>query len=87
MQVIKQILFCIRFYRSLDISTITEVYKLKLRNEDEVWEKTINEILLYNLSRRIIKDNLSHEFAEGFKSALLLRNSLKSLAVEKGIDK
>jgi hypothetical protein len=76
---IKTILFAVSFIRNLDIRKIDDKLKIKIANQDEDFEKEINEVLLFNLSRKMVKEDVSPHFAAGFKAALLIRSSLKSL--------
>jgi len=64
----------------LDIRELSEELKFKLANSDEKFEKEINEVLVYNLCRRMVKEDIAPLYASGFKAGLIMRASLKNLA-------
>lgn len=76
---IKIILFCLGFLSSLDIKKIDDKMRMKISLLDDGFEKEINEVLLFNLSRKMVREEVPSDFAAGFKAALLIRSSLKSL--------
>lgn len=63
----------------MDIMKIDNDTRVRIRESDDSFEKKINEVLLFNLSRKMIKEDVPSEFAAGFKAALLIRSSIKSL--------
>ncbi len=77
-KLIKEFLAYRKLSNSLDISKMTDGLKTRISLSDESYEKEINEVLLYNLARKMIEDDIPFDFASGFKTALLLRNSLKT---------
>lgn len=78
-RLIKEFLIFRNMMKQLDIAEITPQLKYALKSENSEIEKEINKVLMYNLARRVIRENIPHEFAAWFKSALSLRVSLKSL--------
>lgn len=84
-KLIKEFLEYKKLIEGLDVRKLDERIRLRIKEADTSLEKEINEVLLFNLARKIITDNVTHEFAQGFKSALLLRGSLKN--IDTSIDK
>ena len=75
---IKEFFLFYSLRKSLDIRKIDNKLKIFLRGENSEMERELNEVLLYNLSRRIIRGEVPYAFASGFKTALMLRSSLKN---------
>lgn len=73
---IKEFLIYRNIRNSIDISEMSPALRYKLKTENSEVEKELNKVLMYNLARRMIRENISNEFAAGFKSALTLRVSL-----------
>lgn len=73
---IKEFLIYQKIRNDLDISEMSPALRYKLKTESSELEKELNKVLMYNLARRMIRENISPEYAAGFKSALTLRVSL-----------
>jgi hypothetical protein len=85
-KLIKEFLAYRNMVKSFDIRKMDEKLKAKIAASDDSYEKEINEVLLYNLARKMIEDDIPFDFASWFKTALLLRNTLKLQKIS-GIDK
>lgn len=49
--------------KSFDIRKMDEKLKAKIAASDDSYEKEINEVLLYNLARKMIEDDIPFDFA------------------------
>lgn len=85
-KLIKEFLAYRKMVKGFDIRKMDDKLKLKIEASDDSYEKEINEVLLYNLARKMIDNNIPFDFASWFKTALLLRYTLKSKWAS-GIDK
>lgn len=79
-KLIKEFLYFKKLVEGLDIKELDEELKFKLANSDERFEKEINEVLIYNLAKRMIKEDVPPLYATGFKAGLIMRASLKNLS-------
>lgn len=68
-----------KMWNNLDVSKLSDELKLRIREVDDSYEKQITEVLLFNLARKMIKEDIPSEFAAGFKTALMIRQNLKAL--------
>lgn len=58
---------------------INESLKRRLREESPELEEKVNKVLLESLAKSMIKEEVPHAYAEGYRQALMLRLNLKKL--------
>lgn len=62
-KLIKDFLTYRKLVESFDVKELTPQLKYKIKNENAELEKELNDVLLLHLARRIIRDDLSSEWA------------------------
>jgi hypothetical protein len=62
-KLIKEFLAYRNMVKSFDIRKMDEKLKAKIAASDDSYEKEINEVLLYNLARKMIEDDIPFDFA------------------------
>ncbi len=78
-QKVKDFLLFLEMRNALELAELDDWMKKRLRLESGELERKLNWVILYSLARKMVKEKISHEYAEGFRQALMLRSNLKSL--------
>ncbi len=73
------------FRELMKVAELTELDPMslsKLKGENAELEKKINTHLLNGLALTMVRERIPHEYAAGFRQALMLRSNLKKLKSE-----